>query len=58
MTTGFNIREGSAILAERRAEKERCEAVAAEMIRRAKVRRLWRRAEFLVTMIEADRRAA
>jgi hypothetical protein len=44
MTTGYNIREGSIILAERRAERERCEAVAEAIMRRRRIARLARRA--------------
>jgi histone H3/H4 len=40
MTTGYNIREGSLILAERRVEQE----VADAMLRRAQIQRLWREA--------------
>lgn len=40
MTTGFNIREGSQMLADRRADRVRCEAVAEAMIRRARIQRL------------------
>jgi hypothetical protein len=44
LDTGYRIREGSRILAERRAERERCEAVAEAMLRRWKIQRLARRA--------------
>jgi len=44
MTTGFNIREGSQILAARRAEQERCQAVADAMHRRLRSKRLAREA--------------
>ena len=44
LDTGYRIREGSRILAERRAERERCEAVAEAMIRRWKIQRLARQA--------------
>jgi hypothetical protein len=42
--TGYEIREGSRILADRRAERERSEAVADAMLRRAQIQRLWREA--------------
>lgn len=44
MTTGYNVREGSQILADRRAEQERSQAVADAMIRRLRVKRLSREA--------------
>ena len=44
MTTGYNIREGSEMLAERRAERERCAAVAEAIIRRRRISQLARRA--------------
>lgn len=55
MTTGYNIREGSRMLADRRAERERCEQVAEAMLRRLRVARLAREA---LRLIDADRRAA
>jgi len=42
--TGYEIRAGSAILASRRAERERCLQVANAMLRRARIRRLAREA--------------
>ncbi|MBA3565242.1 MAG: hypothetical protein H0W31_00115 [Actinobacteria bacterium] len=42
--TGFNVREGSQILADRRAEQERSQAVADAMIRRLRIKRLAREA--------------
>ena len=44
MRTGYNIREGSTILASHRAERERCLQVADAMLRRARIRRLAREA--------------
>lgn len=58
MTTGYNIREGSIILAKRRAETERYEQVAAAMLKRARIQRLARRALFLVNLIEGRSKTA
>jgi len=44
MRTGFDTRAGSQILADRRAEQERCQAVADAMIRRLRSKRLAREA--------------
>jgi len=44
MRTGYNVREGSKMLAERRAEHERCMAVSEAMIRRRRIAQLCRRA--------------
>ncbi len=54
MTTGYNIRQGSQILADRRAEQERAQAVADAMIRRLRSRALAREA---LRILDEDRAA-